>query len=76
MAWGLDLGESIEVVKKVMKALVYKDYLKNMDSLLEWMILGVGMDINEGIEGKEDEEIVKCVAFVKWLEGKCKVRWR
>lgn len=70
------MGESIEVVKKVMKALVHENYLEGMGSLLEWEILGVGMDISEGIESEEDEEIEKCVPFVKWPEGKHKAKWR
>lgn len=68
MAWGLDLGESIELVKKVMKTLVYEDYLEDMNSLLEWATPGVGMDISEGIDNDEEEETEKCIPFVKWPE--------
>ncbi|GLJ15357.1 hypothetical protein SUGI_0251870 [Cryptomeria japonica] len=49
MAWGLDLGESEEMVK-VMESIVHRDYLNGMDSILEWEISGVGFHVREEIE--------------------------
>lgn len=74
MAWGLDLGEPVEMVKGVMEALVHKDFLEGMDSILEWAIPREGMDICEGIEYAKSDEVKKCIMFVRWPEGRLKAR--
>lgn len=49
VAWGLDIGEPVELVCKVMLKIVHKDFLVDMDSIFKWVIPRVGLDIFEGI---------------------------
>lgn len=49
MAWGLDLGETVKIVRKVMEAIVHSDYLEGMESILGWFILGVVLDVHIGL---------------------------
>lgn len=76
IVWGLDLGETVETVKRVMEAIVHSDFLEGMDSIMEWAIPGEGLDVREGIESAESDEVEKCISFVRWLEGRLKARWR
>lgn len=50
LAWGLDLEKFVEPVRQVTEAIVPEDYHLGMESILEWVVPGVGFDVCEGIQ--------------------------
>lgn len=66
MVWGLDVGEPVEVVKKMMETIVHSDYLNDMDLILEWAILGVGIDVRECFAEASHERFRKPLSFIQW----------
>lgn len=56
--------------------LVHLDFLVGLDSILEWAISGVGLDINEPIEIEDFEDSMGCIPFIHWPEGKFKAHCR
>lgn len=49
MVWGLECGDDMGTVRRIMDALVPSEYLGELDSLLEWVVTGAGFDIGEGV---------------------------
>lgn len=76
MAWGLDLGETVKTVTRVMEAIVHRDFLDGIYSILEWAIPREGLDVREGIDDGEHEEFEKCIPFVRGPKGRFKERRR
>lgn len=75
MAWGLNLGELVNEVRRVMKTLVHKYFLVDMESIPQWVILGVGLVKIEGMDGGGPELADINHLFIKWLEGHTKDWW-
>lgn len=56
MAWGLEMGHTVEEVRKVLQRIIPGEYLLNLESLLEWAVPGWGFNLAEGIP-EENEEL-------------------
>lgn len=70
-AWGLELEDSVDKVKKILRALISEKYVLGMDSIFEWAIPGVGIDVCKGVEAP-----VNYIPFVRWQEDEMKVRFK
>lgn len=64
MAWACEFKPEVEKVKLTLVKLIDQEFLINLDSILEWVVLGIGIQIKEGdnqeellpfIRGPEDE---------------------
>ncbi|GLJ39321.1 hypothetical protein SUGI_0802560 [Cryptomeria japonica] len=76
MAWGLESGEDMEMVRSAMEALVPNDYLGELDSLLEWTIPNVGFYVGEGVNHEGDGIKKAIIPFLRWAPGQCKSHHR
>lgn len=69
IAWGLEIGEDIEMVKWAITLIFEDEMLEGLDSILEWVVLGVGLDYSEGFEDVRDADEFGTVSFIS-LVGK------
>lgn len=49
VAWGLELKDTVDKVRRVLKELITKKNLDGLDSVLEWVFPRVGIVIFEGM---------------------------
>lgn len=68
-AWGLEFEDTMAKVKNVLNDLIVEDYLGDMESIFEWAILRVGINISGG-----SIEHVNPILFVHWPEDDMKER--
>lgn len=67
IAWGLEIGDDIETVKWAATSLFDDDFIEGLDSILEWVVPGVGFDYSEGFEEAKDTDVFGIVSFVRWI---------
>lgn len=75
MAWGLELDSSSVEVRRVMQEIAPTEYLGNLESLLEWDILGRGFEVSEGILEFHQELRGRYISFLRQREA-MKARFR
>ncbi|GLJ18315.1 hypothetical protein SUGI_0324090 [Cryptomeria japonica] len=54
VAWGLQVGVSVEEVKWVATSLCEEEILLGLDFIGKWVVLIVGLEITEGFEDEEN----------------------
>lgn len=67
MAWALEFEDTVEKVWHILKELIVEEYLDGLESILDWVILGVGIDVSEG-----ETEQVNPIPFLCWPEDEVK----
>lgn len=72
MAWGLDLGEPVNEVRRVMKTLVHKYFLVDIERILQRAIPGVGLVKIDGMDGGGPKLVDLNHLFIKWQESRTK----
>lgn len=64
VAWGLELGDTMKNVKWVVCSIIDYEWLIGLDSFLEWVVLGVGFDVSEGIEDPMSMKVYELILFI------------
>ncbi|GLJ40275.1 hypothetical protein SUGI_0827430 [Cryptomeria japonica] len=76
LEWGLDLEKFVELVKKVIEAIVTEEYRLGMELIFEWVVPRASFDVCEGIDNFHQEVVGNNIAFVRWQEDGTKARYR
>lgn len=66
VVWGLELGDSIENVEWVVRAILDDEWLVGLNSILEWAIPGEGFDVSECFLDQQMVDLHELVHFMQW----------
>ena len=66
IAWGLEMNKPIDEVQYVAKTLFMDDMLGGLDFILDWSVLGMGVDLADCFELEDENQKFGYVPFLRW----------